>query len=129
MGDSVKALGKPNVQKEVRVDVDVNTDLQKSQGRGRRREPDIISLARRPGQPILILCRRRREGGKGWHPPPRCGEVMNGPIRRHEIKHLLCESRQWKIYAASGKSCSSSSAAWGAEELAAKLATYMFRRL
>ena len=69
------------------------------------------------------------ERGKGWHPPPRCGEVMNGPIRRHEIKHLLCESRQWKIYAASSKSCSSSSAAWGAEELAAKLATYMFRRL
>ena len=58
---------------------------------------------------------------------------MNGPIRRHEIKHLLCESRQWKIYAASSKLCPSSSASWleelAAKDLAAKLASYMLRRL
>ena len=58
---------------------------------------------------------------------------MNGPIRGHEIKHLLCESRQWKIYAASNKLCPSSSASWleewAAKDLAAKLASYMLRPL
>ena len=57
---------------------------------------------------------------------------MNGPIRGHEIKHLLCESRQWKIYAAS-KLCPSASASWleewAAKDLAAKLASYMLRPL
>ena len=57
---------------------------------------------------------------------------MNGPIRGHEIKHLLCESRQWKIYAAS-KLCPSASASWleewAAKDLAAKLASYMLRSL
>ena len=58
---------------------------------------------------------------------------MNGPIRGREIKHLLCESRQWKIYAASNKLCPSSSASWleelAAKDLAAKLASYILRRL